>query len=308
MQLERIVTDKDGKEIVERGTPLFPLSVHDNDMHAFPSHFVPWHWHDECEVVHVVDGELVLELPGVKTTLKAGSAAFINSNVLHAMRPASQDQCRAATIAFGEDIVGGAPSSVYRARYVLPVLHDERFHACILDGSSAWEREAIALTEQIEAAHAASQFGYELRIRNLLSDIWLLLLANAETAMDEAPSPDPYIRKLLTYVHTNYGNELTLESIAASAGVSVRTCTRSFRQQLQMSVFGYVNEYRIKKAAEQLLMTDATVTEICFACGFSDPGYFSRRFRVQTGMTPREYRRTAGAGKCVAPGTRSART
>lgn len=45
--------------------------------------------------------------------------------------------------------------------------------------------------------------------------------------------------------------------------------------------------------------TDRTVTEICFAVGFTSPGTFSRTFREIVGETPRSYRR--GHGPVVAP-------
>lgn len=308
MQLAQIVTDPEGKELTERGTPLFPLSVHDSDMQAFVSHFVPWHWHDECEIVRVTRGSLLLELPASKVVLGEGDGAFLNAGTLHAMEPHAAGTCRMITVVFDPGIVGGQTSSIFQSRYVLPVTQREDAPALILRTETDWGRQAMQILMDLEAAYSEESFGYELRIRGFLSELWLIFVEHgAPGSGAPAAGSDPYIKQLLSYVHENYASDLTLEDVAASAGISCRTCSRSFRQQLQMSVFEYIQDYRIKKAAEKLLMTAEPVTDICFSCGFNDPSYFTRKFRAKTGMTPRAFRQTAGEAANAA-GRTSSRT
>lgn len=52
----------------------------------------------------------------------------------------------------------------------------------------------------------------------------------------------------------------------------------------------YLNYYRIECACERLTLTDKSVTEIAFACGFNDMSYFSRVFKQLKGTTPTAYR------------------
>ncbi|MBD5560158.1 MAG: cupin domain-containing protein [Clostridia bacterium] len=200
MQLEQILMDKDGREIAERGTPLFPLSVYDNDMSAFSSHFVPWHWHSECELVYVTSGKLLLETPGNRTVLELGSCAFMNANTLHAMRPGSDERCCMVTVVFDADVLGGPPSSIFQTRYVLPVLRNAGFPACILNTGASWEREVLDLLAEIHSVYDKCSFGLELKLRSLLSEVWLLLMANAEIDPEKAVEPDPYIKNLLSFI------------------------------------------------------------------------------------------------------------
>ena len=63
------------------------------------------------------------------------------------------------------------------------------------------------------------------------------------------------------------------------------------------SVYGATPmNYRAAKQSEQakLLLrdTDLSVSAVAELCGFSDPLYFSRRFRKYTGMSPTEFRRS----------------
>jgi AraC-like DNA-binding protein len=51
-----------------------------------------------------------------------------------------------------------------------------------------------------------------------------------------------------------------------------------------------VTERVMVEAARQLRYTDLTVGEIAFRVGFTDPLYFSRAFKRQTGASPQAYR------------------
>jgi AraC-like DNA-binding protein len=62
-----------------------------------------------------------------------------------------------------------------------------------------------------------------------------------------------------------------------------------------MTPIDFVRHIRIKKACEMLRNTDNTLTSISFAVGFTDPKYFSKVFKKETGIVPTEYRnRTQG--------------
>ena len=49
-------------------------------------------------------------------------------------------------------------------------------------------------------------------------------------------------------------------------------------------------EARIKRACQLLQQTDKNIAEVAYACGFTDPKYFSRSFKQSTGLSPTEYR------------------
>ena len=51
-----------------------------------------------------------------------------------------------------------------------------------------------------------------------------------------------------------------------------------------------MSEARIKHACQLLKHTDKTISEIAYACGFTDPKYFSRSFKQSKGLSPSEFR------------------
>ncbi|MGN6711218.1 MAG: helix-turn-helix transcriptional regulator [Anaerocolumna jejuensis] len=66
--------------------------------------------------------------------------------------------------------------------------------------------------------------------------------------------------------------------------------SRLFKQTTGLSLFDYINQYRINKDKEYLIQSDLTINPIAKKTGFDTPQYFSIVFRKATGMTPKEYR------------------
>lgn len=83
---------------------------------------------------------------------------------------------------------------------------------------------------------------------------------------------------------------LTPTTLAAELGVSLRTLQNAVAEN-GTTPASYLAERRLQKAAQRLAMNkDESVTQIAYACGFSDSAYFSRRFSAHFGSAPSEYR------------------
>ena len=74
--------------------------------------------------------------------------------------------------------------------------------------------------------------------------------------------------------------------IAEELGISTRQLERLFGKYLNTSPKKYFMELRLERAQKLLLQTEASVTEVAMACGFENPGHFSRVYRSSFGVTP----------------------
>lgn len=107
-----------------------------------------------------------------------------------------------------------------------------------------------------------------------------------------------YVKKAVKYIEYNYSGDVTVSSIASSAGISRSHLYRLFMQHISMPPNEYLVRYRIGKAAG-LLKDGLTVGEAAYSTGFSDQLYFSRVFRRYMGVPPSRYAASArgGAGR-----------
>lgn len=85
--------------------------------------------------------------------------------------------------------------------------------------------------------------------------------------------------------------------LAAALGVSPYRLSRSFSNELGVSVTRYRNRVRVGRALEQLHRGESTMADVAATLGFADQAHFCRTVRAHTGWTPtatrRELRRAA---------------
>ncbi len=78
-------------------------------------------------------------------------------------------------------------------------------------------------------------------------------------------------------------------NVLHAAGLSERECNRCFRKTVQITPIEYLNQFRIRMAAQMLVHTDQSILSIADFCGFQSASYFGKVFKKITGKTPYEY-------------------
>lgn len=98
------------------------------------------------------------------------------------------------------------------------------------------------------------------------------------------------IQKSILFMKDNLENKITLEDIADHMGYSVSHFGTIFLQKTSYSPMEYYNQLRIQRACSYLQFSDLKIKEIAFRLGYYDPFHFSKAFRQEMGITPKECR------------------
>lgn len=99
------------------------------------------------------------------------------------------------------------------------------------------------------------------------------------------------IERVMQFVEDNISNsDASVGDMASAAATSRSGLQRKLKQAMGITPQDLMREARIKRACQLLRQTDKNVSEVAYACGFSDPKYFSRSFKQSTGMSPTEYK------------------
>mgnify|MGYP004625301913 FL=1 len=102
---------------------------------------------------------------------------------------------------------------------------------------------------------------------------------------------DATTARILKYVTEHIDTpDLKIDDIADAMGMSRSVLYTKIKQQLGMTPIDFVRHVRIMRACELLKDTDESLSSVAFAVGFSDPKYFSKVFKRETGIVPTEYR------------------
>ena len=102
-------------------------------------------------------------------------------------------------------------------------------------------------------------------------------------------SRDPLAR-VFTIIDKPFDRAITLESTAAKVGLSPQYLSRIFKDRYKTKFIDYLTHRRISYAKELLKDRRLTMREIAEKVGYGDANYFTRVFRKQTGVSPRQFR------------------
>lgn len=113
------------------------------------------------------------------------------------------------------------------------------------------------------------------------------------------PQPTSYmVKHALAFLFQNFERPLTRREIAQAVSTNPSNLSRIFHTEVGITLWEFLARLRIKAAKELLTAADSslTVTDIALRVGYSDPAYFSRVFKQQTGASPASYRKDRRAG------------
>ncbi len=98
------------------------------------------------------------------------------------------------------------------------------------------------------------------------------------------------VKQARAFMDLHYGRPLDLTATARAGELSKFHFIRLFKRAYGTTPHQYLSDVRINQA-KKLLLTVATVMEVCLAVGFESPSSFTGFFKKATGRTPSEYRR-----------------
>lgn len=98
------------------------------------------------------------------------------------------------------------------------------------------------------------------------------------------------LKRILDTIHDHWNEELSLSEIAKQEYLSVSYLSRFFKNSLHTTFTGYLTDLRLRRAAQMLISSKDSVTQIAYACGFRSGSAFISYFRERYGQTPGQYR------------------
>lgn len=272
----------------------FPYIASRAELDKYIEHYVPWHWHKAVEFFYMESGSLEYYTPKGKQLFPAGSGGMVNSNILHMTRPVAQTEKNVQLLhIFDVSLLAGEQGSRIEQKYITPIITNPQMDLIPLFPNNAIEKKI--LERILEAFHLSSnEFGYEMKLREALSEIWLMLFQLSPPAQVQQKAQNKssdQIKLMMIYIHEHYQEKISISELAAAAYLSERECFRVFHNCLHMTPVAYIKTYRLQAACQMLARGNEPITSISHACGLGSSSYFGKVFREYAHCTPLEYRR-----------------
>ncbi len=161
-------------------------------------------------------------------------------------------------------------------------------------------RTAPAELEALIAEHGGRRAnrGEALAALATLAFVWALRQMDAAPDRAAGGASARLADRFQGLLDRHHGEWHAVGAYASALSVTPPHLSRACREALGKPASALIRERQMLEARRLLAYTQAGVAEVAYRLGFSDPGYFSRVFAAETGISPRDFRRrfTSGAG------------
>lgn len=244
-------------------------------------HYVA-HFHEEIELIYVLSGAVHVVTEQEEYTTTEGSICIFMPGEIHSFSSPTENR-------------------LYIYKLMPPAQAAQDFslfrlvHGSLQPGQPHYQ-EIKSLIFRIKEEEDGKRPGYEFAVNRDVNQILLLL----RRYLPFSPLPTENRRRmskklqLLSAVHEyiseNYMQDITLNGAAAYCGYSRYYFAHQFREAANISFMEFVTLYRLEKAARLMRMTEDSLTNIAFSCGFCSMRTFNRAFASHFSMSPSQYR------------------
>lgn len=129
-----------------------------------------------------------------------------------------------------------------------------------------------------------------------------LLYAAVAATSERTTDTREALERSKAYMEERYVEEITIHQLAAIAELSPKYYVDLFKKTYGISALDHLTKLRMNKAKLLMIQSDRLLKDIASEVGYSDPFYFSRKFKQTFGLSPSQYmkqrsRRLAVYGK-----------
>ena len=277
----------------------FPFSIYHVLIPDWMKKF-PFHWHDEFEMIYILKGQGIFSVNGFKNVCQAGDLIIVPPGSIHSIDQNQNDFVEYFNIIFSLSLLEENPESHCFRNYLSQLSENDCMKELFLRSDSPVCKRLSPLVCDLISNGPAEYPGYEMIIKARLFEI-IYILYN-ENLNDKKFSPQNQrekenalrLKKVLSYMKEHFAEKITIEEVSEITSLSESRFMTFFKNQTGTSFIKYLNDYRLEAAAEQLLQTRKSVTQIALDNGFENISYFVRTFKSKYEYTPHEYRKSGG--------------
>lgn len=286
---------EDASEIVQSYLPNIPIGIQKNKLSYFDGMKALCHWHNDVELVKILDGEMNYYINGKTINLKKNDGVIINSKVMHYGFSENNQECEFICILIDPEIL--SINSVIYKNLINPIITSPNLEYNLLKQDNINHNKILLNIEELYKSYhhfILTQENIDLECIATTCYFWknwFDLVKDNLINNNEEPSKEILLQKKMTrFIYQNYMHPIKLENIAESANICRSKCCILFKKYVQQSPINFLNEYRVERAKELILNTNMNITEIALNCGFNNLSYFAKQFYKITGKTPKKYK------------------
>lgn len=242
---------------------------------------------DSYLLLIIQEGEGTLHYQGQKIPLASGDRILLDCSKGYAHESSELHPWTLSWIHYN----GALAKDLYRNLY--PDSHPSPFRTESLQSDLSFHKELRRLC-------FGGRTEDEFRIHAMLMQIALRLGSGplsehpqSEIDSDEQGNMTSLVQKIMSirdYIFSNYSTPISLEELSKAHFISKFHMDREYKRRFGITIGAEITRRRITRAKELLRYSSSSLDAIAKECGYDNGSYFSKVFRREEGITPKEYR------------------
>ena len=249
------------------------------------------HFHQEVELVYVMEGELRLYVMEREYHLKRGDICVINSNEEH--RIETQGEITTAHLFITYSLIRSVYNGVSSFFFCNSTSEDdERYEKLRELLNQLLKRKMFCEKEAEEGQHEYEYLSVFYKVLGYLTSNFIKK-AKTDAGMSMQQKSQMRTLQINEYIMNNYNQPISLKSLADTLYLSEGYLSRYFKKIYNMSFSAYLRQVRLSHAMSELLYTDKAILQIALDNGFSSISFFNKVFKEEYGKSPSHIRNSA---------------
>jgi AraC family L-rhamnose operon regulatory protein RhaS len=249
--------------------------------YRYPQEEFPEHYHDFNEIFIVDGGSGIHVLNDYPYSVNSGMFFYLNARDRHLFEQV--EDLKLVNILYRSE---ADFSFIRNFSHLLPKEED----GCVWNIGLELKKQALSLLAELNRHVDNDPIIESCRRENLFLRI-LLLLRNSRYRINQNDSNQDKLQQLLLFLQQNRLEEINWEALSHQFYLTPRTLHRQFVSQTGQTPQKYLNNLRLNRAKCLLKISDRSLTDIAFFCGFGDSNNFSTLFKKAFGISPSQMRR-----------------
>lgn len=259
-------------EVINHATKQYPFLIEHIDVKYIP------HFHEETELVYVLDGNLNVTIENNSFILKKGEICIITPGLIHNLYSYESNK-----------------TFVMKLFPVIDLSNIQLVDTLVSPGSENYGLLRKHVSD-IMLENKNKTIGYELSVNISAEKIFLLIIRNMkyrrleDTAQIKLANKSDFLNSVTSFLERHYAEEFILEDVAKHLNYTKSYFCHYFKRITGVTFWKYYTIFRLEKSIQMMKKhPDKLYTEIAGASGFRNIRSFNQAFKEYHHCTPRDY-------------------
>ena len=246
-----------------------------------------YHYHDFHKITIFIRGKVKYVVEGKSYDLSPYDIVLVNRGELHRIVVSDKETYERIIVYISPSFIEAYQTESSDLSLCFKKAQEE--HSSVLRIQSMEKSALLQTTLRLERSFDDSEFAGGLYRQVLFLEFMIQLnraaLKNNLEFLD-APTYNPKVTHLIQYINAHLSEPLDMDTLASELYISKYHMMRLFKTETSSTIGSYINQKRLLTARD-LILQGVSVTDACFQSGFKDYSTFSRAYKKEFKVSPR---------------------